>query len=86
MSHLLRADATFYRKVGNMKYILIDKATKAAEIYTSKTDLGQRIGVCRKTIFRWQKEGIKEYKDFIIGYDALEIKATGKIRSKNNNF
>lgn len=67
-----------------MKTIFIDLSTKETTIYTVKTDLCKRLGICSATLWHWSKEGIKQTKEYIICFEASEYKNKSKVRNKGS--
>lgn len=63
-----------------MKVIFVDKQTKQAIIYTTKSDLCDRLKVSPVTLWNWSKEGIKETNEFIVFFDVVEHKNKSLIR------
>ena len=67
-----------------MKAILIDLSTKQTTIFTVKTDLSKKINVSASTLLRWSKEGVKQTKEYIICFEAMEYKNKSKVRNKGS--
>ncbi len=64
-----------------MRHVLINLATKKAEVYTSKKDIADKLNVSSVTIWKWSKGKFKSYKGYQIYFNVDVIKSQSKIRN-----
>jgi uncharacterized protein YjcR len=65
-----------------MKHILVNLATESGEVYISKKDIAERIGMSVTTLWKWQNESnFKKHKQYIIVFNVPEHRALSKKRS-----
>jgi len=66
-----------------MKHLFIDLKTQQSFIFSCKTEISNRIRVSAQTLRTWNKQSnIKQTKDFIICFDATEVKSKQKAHNR----